>query len=228
MDNPIVGVRFIGPNESFTDKYFKTGAEWRIGTVHNFSLSLADKFFSYPCFERAEISRDGSTFVASTGRKLPEVAANINLHVMDAEKLVHLARYEFNRVINPEGKSIEQVRAEVRTLSVMHSLDLAEDEANSNTVRQVSADELDLILAPAAELGAKTHAALPSAIEDEKPSADKPAAEAPARAAVSIDEMGKNELAAFALDRFGVRLDKRTGVAAMRARVAGLAEEVES
>lgn len=205
MDNTIVGVRFLGPQERYTDdKYFKTGAEWRIGTVHNFSFSLARKFFSYPCFEPAAIDRNGLTFAASAGHKQPEVAQNFPLHAMDSEKLVQLARYEFNRIVNPEGKSLDQVRAEVRTLLVMNSLDLAEDEANANVIRRVSAEELGALLGEAKEQSPETV----TTDEDNE---------------VPIDEMSKDELYDFALKNYQVKIDKRCSLDSLRDRVLLLA-----
>lgn len=129
MGNQIVGVRYIGKKERQEDTVCKTGAVWQPGKVHNFGGDLAKALLVHTdSFEAAPIDVEGGTYL-SRGKKsqVQDVAAFVNLSAMSIDQMVLMARVEFNRVVNTDGKDEEQVRREVHALMANHNLDLDAD-----------------------------------------------------------------------------------------------------
>lgn len=127
MGNKIVGIRYIGKKDRQEDTVCKTGAVWIPGQVHNFSEKLATALLVHTdSFESADISMDGGTYLSRGDRNRKEqgVATFVNLAAMGVEQMVHMARLEFDRVVNPEGKTEAEVRREVHGLMANHNLDL--------------------------------------------------------------------------------------------------------
>lgn len=216
MDNAIVGVRYIGKKDRQEDTVCKTGAVWLPGQVHNFAGGLAKRLIQHTdSFELADIDMDGQTFMAAGKTKARAAVPYINLSAMSPEQLVHMAQFEFNRVVNPEGKSVDQLRQEVQSLMVSHSLDLAEDERKEPAegycvpmIYQASPEE-----AAALRSGLAVLRVVPVVVAEEKEveSADSLVAE--------VMAMDKDDLVALALDRYTVKLDKRKSIDDLREQV---------
>jgi hypothetical protein len=168
MGSSIIGIRYIGAKESQEDTVCKTGAHWFPGQVHNFATPLAERLLVHTdSFEVADIDMDGDTFMSAGKSQTRQGAAQFfNLGAMSVDQLVHMARFEFNRVIDPAGKDADQLRREVQTLMVNHSLDMDEDDrkaaaqpsgyvvpliyqATPEEAAAIKAGELVLTLAPA-------------------------------------------------------------------------------
>lgn len=133
--NSIVGVRYIGKKERQEDTVCKTGAVWTQGQVHNFGDALAKALLVHTdSFERAPVAVDGGTYL-SRGKKpaAQDVAAFVNLTAMGIDQMILLARTEFNRVVNPEGKDEAQVRREVHALMTNHSIDMEAERLQTKT-----------------------------------------------------------------------------------------------
>jgi hypothetical protein len=130
MNISVVGIRYVGKKDRQEDTVCMSGAVWLPGQVHNFSSVLAAHLLKHTdSFEEAPLSMEGQTFM-SRGKgkqKSQEVAAFVNLSAMSADQLIHFARLEFNRVVNPEGKDEGQIRSEVHGLMANHNLDLEAD-----------------------------------------------------------------------------------------------------
>jgi hypothetical protein len=129
MGNQIVGVRYIGKKDRQEDTVCKTGAVWQPGKVHNFGGDLAKALLVHTdSFEAAPIDVDGGTYL-SRGKQnqARETAAFVNLSAMSTEQMVLMARIEFNRVVNVDGKDEAQVRREVHAMMANHNLDLDAD-----------------------------------------------------------------------------------------------------
>lgn len=136
MGNEIVGIRYIGLKDRQEDTVCKTGAIWLPGQVHNFSAELAQALLVHTdSFERADVSVDGGTYLSRGGKakKTQDVAAFVNLSAMNRDQLIHMARVNFNRVINPDGKDDADIRREVHGLMTNHNLDLEADRINQDT-----------------------------------------------------------------------------------------------
>lgn len=230
MDNAIIGVRYIGKKDSQSDTVCKTGAVWSPGQVHNFASGLAQRMFLHTdSFEPAEIDMSGQTFMSAGKSQARESASYISLSAMTPDQLVHLARFEFNRVINPAGKSVDQLRQEVQSLMVSHSLDVLADEqsAGSDTdyrvpvIYQATPEEhaaiksgdLRLVLMPAV-----LHESLISA----QAAVSTEPAEGPADPGDIVLTLDKDGLAAYALEHFDAKLDKRKSLDDLRAQVLEL------
>lgn len=129
MGNTIIGVRYIGKKDRQEDTVCKTGAVWHRGQVHNFGGDLAKALLVHTdSFEAAPISVEGGTYLSrGTNRQAQDVAAFVNLSAMSIDQMVLMARIEFNRVVNTDGKDDEQVRREVHALMANHNLDLDAD-----------------------------------------------------------------------------------------------------
>jgi hypothetical protein len=136
MSNGIVGIRYIGKKDRQEDTVCKTGAVWLPGQVHNFSGELAVKLLVHTdSFEIAPLSLDGQTYLArKSAPKGREVAPVVNLMAMSIEQMAHFARFEFNRVVHTDGKSVEDVRREVHALMSNHNLDLEAERRTETTV----------------------------------------------------------------------------------------------
>lgn len=221
MDNAIVGVRYIGKKDRQEDTVCKTGAVWLPGQVHNFAGGLAKRLIQHTdSFELADIDMDGQTFMAAGKTKARAAVPYINLSAMSPEQLVHMARFEFNRVVNPEGKSVDQLRQEVQSLMVSHSLDLAEDERNQPTegycvpmIYQASPEEAAALRAGLAVLRVvPVIAEIPEVAEPE-------ATEQADSLVAEVMAMDKDDLVALALDRYTVKLDKRKSIDDLREQV---------
>lgn len=130
MNISVVGIRYVGKKDRQEDTVCLSGAVWLPGQVHNFSSVLAAQLLKHTdSFESAPLSMEGQTFM-SRGKgkqKSQEVAAFVNLSAMSADQLIHFARLEFNRVVNPEGKDEAQIRSEVHGLMANHNLDQEAD-----------------------------------------------------------------------------------------------------
>lgn len=129
MENNIVGVRYIGKKDRQEDTVCKTGAVWQFGKVHNFGSDLAKALLIHTdSFEAAPVDVEGGTYL-SRGKKsqVQDVAAFVNLSAMSVDQMVLMARMEFNRVVNTDGKDEAQVRREVHALMANHNLDLDAD-----------------------------------------------------------------------------------------------------
>lgn len=122
----IVGIRYIGKKDSQEDTVCKTGAVWLPGQVHNFGEQIAKALLVHTdSFEEAPISMDGGTFLSrGNAKKEQGFAAFVNLTAMGIDQMVHMARLEFNRVVDPADKSEADVRREVHALMTNHSLDM--------------------------------------------------------------------------------------------------------
>lgn len=126
MGNQIVGVRYIGKKDRQEDTVCKTGAVWSQGTVHNFGADLAKELLVHTdSFADAPVDADGGTYL-SRGKpnQVRETAAFVNLSAMSVDQMVLMARLEFNRVVNTDGKDEAHVRAEVHALMANNNLDL--------------------------------------------------------------------------------------------------------
>lgn len=152
--NSIVGVRYIGKKENHEDSMLNTGAVWASGQVHNFHESLARRLLEHSgTYEEAPVSAAGDTFMS--GKKdsgVREPVAYVNINGMDKEQLAVFARREFLRPVDIEGRSDEDVRAEVHRLMAVHNMDEIAAESGQGEKHGfkytilVSADEYEALV----------------------------------------------------------------------------------
>lgn len=121
----MIGVRYIGLKEEVEDTVTNSGAVWKQGQVHNFSDTIARQLLVHTdSFEEVKPEVSGGNFLSGkVGGKIIEAASYVNLNAMGVDQLLHYAHIEFNRIINPSGKTEGELRGEVQTLMTMATLD---------------------------------------------------------------------------------------------------------
>lgn len=121
----LIGVRYIGLKDEVEDTVTNSGAVWKQGEVHNFAEPIARQLLVHTdSFEEVKPEITGSNFLSGkVGGKAIEAASYVNLNAMGVDQLLHYAHVEFNRIINPAGKTEGDLRGEVQTLMTMATLD---------------------------------------------------------------------------------------------------------
>lgn len=121
----LIGVRYIGLKEEVEDTVTNSGAVWKQGEVHNFAEPIARQLLVHTdSFEEVKPEVSGGNFLSGkVGGKVIESASYVNLNAMGVDQLLQYAHVEFNRIINPAGKTEGELRGEVQTLMTMATLD---------------------------------------------------------------------------------------------------------
>ncbi|MEN6540822.1 MAG: hypothetical protein ABFC67_14540 [Mizugakiibacter sp.] len=128
--NSIVGVRYIGSKARQTDSVLNTGAVWKPGQVHNFHESMAKQLLRHHgSYEEAPVSAEGDTFLGANHKSAREPVAVVNINAMGKDALALFARHQFNRTVDTEGRSDDDVRTEVHRLMITTNMDDAASEA---------------------------------------------------------------------------------------------------
>lgn len=228
----IIGIRYIGKKSSKEDTVTNSGAVWVPGQVHNFAEPLARALLVHTdSFEAAPVSIDGDTFMgAKTAKSQAPVITYVNLTNMDAAQLALFARREFNRVVDTDGRDVEEVRADVHRLMLTTNMDEIASEAATAGLADsipytlhVSTAEYEALMA-----GHIVPKLVPAEVADEIPEA--PAAqpadtpppttdEAPTLDALLDSLTTKDELLAFAAQEGVEGLNGRHSVETMRERI---------
>lgn len=205
--NNIVGVRYIGKKENHEDSLLNTGAVWSPGQVHNFHESIARRLLEHSgTYEEAPVSAAGETFMSGgkDNKGVREPVAYVNINGMDKEQLAVFAKREFLRHVETEGRSDDDVRAEVHRLMTMHNMDEIAAESmkgekggfkftilvNADEYEALVAGDLVVRLVPAEALVASNHEADQTSVPAENGSQEAPtqreqAGQAQAEAAAS-------------------------------------------
>jgi hypothetical protein len=149
----LIGVRYIGLKDEAEDTVTNSGAVWKQGEVHNFVEPIARQLLVHTdSFEEVKPDVSGMNFLSGkVGGKTFEVATYINLNAMGVDQLLHYAHVEFNKIINPSGKTEGELRSEVQTLMSMATLDEIrrdgepEDAGRVKAFISVTQEELDAL-----------------------------------------------------------------------------------
>ena len=214
----IVGIRYIGKKDECEDTVTKTGAVWTKDQVHNFSQKIADKLLVHTdSFELTDISQDGDTFLSEGGLNVErEPVAYININSMGIDELVLYAKREFNRTVQPEGKSVEVIRGEVHTLMNMSNLDqLALEKA------QATGKEPHLIMVTpeekaAIESGEAVVRLVPTEVATVM--SDAPKEDGNPTLKELVESLDRDDLFALA-EQEGIEVSRRLGTDAVRAKI---------
>lgn len=151
----LIGVRYIGLKEEVEDTVANSGAVWKQGEVHNFAEPIARQLLVHTdSFEEVKPDVSGSNYLSGkVNGKTLEVATYVNLNAMGVDQLIHYAHVEFNKTINPSGKTEGELRSEVQALMSMATLDEVrrdgepEDAARVKAFISVTQEELDALSA---------------------------------------------------------------------------------
>ena len=165
----IVGIKYIGKKDSQEDSICNTGAIWLPDEVINFSQDMAKKLTVHTdSFLEVEFDEAAKTYSSEKKVSIQPVLEFKNIAGMGADELVGFARSEFNKAVVVDGRSVEDLRAEVLGYLSARNLNLNDEfpliQVDKNTISIVVTDdeynryvskELALVLVPVAPVETK-------------------------------------------------------------------------